>query len=314
MDAIQSLVDKSLLHPLPVGPDQEPRFGMYLTLQSYAAEKLVDEREAVCGRHSAHYAHLGARLLGLKFGVVQDKRLWWRLVGEVDNLLAATDRSMAAGAHQIAAECALAVSVVLNRRGPFSRASALLTTVLQAPTTDRLVPLHSHLHNILGNLHLNMGDVPAALAGYQQALSLAQQVGQAARQSVILGNIASIYRQQGDHEQALVHYEQALAFAEQTGDRNSESFLLSNLGSLNLRRGNFEAAERHFSRALILARMTGNNDRLIILLGNLGLLRAKLGQSKAAEEAFLEVLQKARALQLRRQEAVSYTHLRAHET
>ena len=80
-----------------------------------------------------------------------------------------------------------------------------------------------------GNAHYTLGQYQSAIANFQKAITAAESEYPKIRALAGLGKIAQA---QGKFNQARRHYQQALGMAEEIGDRQGEALLLSHMGSL----------------------------------------------------------------------------------
>ncbi|MEE2752196.1 MAG: hypothetical protein VX519_12260, partial [Myxococcota bacterium] len=127
LDVVGSLLDKSLLHRWEV--QDRPRFGMYTSIQEYAAEKLGEESIQTGLRHARHFASFGSEAflesLESHGGVVRRKAL----TVELENVLAGVEGGDVVGDAEAAAGCALAAAEVFRLQGPYSDGIAVLERV-----------------------------------------------------------------------------------------------------------------------------------------------------------------------------------------
>ncbi|MBI5651470.1 MAG: tetratricopeptide repeat protein, partial [Chloroflexi bacterium] len=82
----------------------------------------------------------------------------------------------------------------------------------------------------LGNARGYMGEQSQAIDCYQQALNIAQGIGDRRSQASWLGNLATAYRAKGEPNRAIELYEQALKFSKELGDRRNEGKHIGNIG------------------------------------------------------------------------------------
>jgi predicted ATPase/serine/threonine protein kinase len=314
MDAVQALVDRSLVRALgdhtPDGrPREEPRFGLYLSLQQYAAEKLSGEREALEERHSAYFAGFGepSALASLRTrgGVAR----WWALREELDNLAVAARRAAERGAAREAVHAALALAEVLQQQGPLSVAVEALeraeAVALAAGAADhRRAALTG-----LGELRRAQGRLAPALEHYEAALALHREAGDRTGEGVALGNLGLLYLDRGKAAEARAHLEAALAIHREVGNRRGEGIVLGNLGVLESGQGRRAEARAHLEAALAIHRAIGNRAFEGRVLGNLGRLYTLAGELEAARDRYEAALEVHRAIGNRRSEGITLGNL-----
>jgi len=73
----------------------------------------------------------------------------------------------------------------------------------------------STLNNI-GGIHYAQGNYPEALRRYEEALQIAEQLGDLSGKTTFLNNIGEIYDVQGNYPKALKRYEEALQIDEES--------------------------------------------------------------------------------------------------
>ncbi|MEE2830184.1 MAG: tetratricopeptide repeat protein [Myxococcota bacterium] len=306
LDVVGSLLDKSLLHSWLL--DGQPRFGMYVSIQDYAAQKLGEESGAMALRHAQHFASFGTEgfleSLNSHGGVERRKAL----AVDLENLLAGVDTGLAAGEAEVAAGCALACVELFEMHGPYSDGIALLKRVLGQQigrgTEGRLFRRAAWLLYVAGRL-------TESLEHHHKALAIAREVGDRRAEGITLGTLAHLLHEQGLIPEAREHYDQALAIACEVGDRWSEGAALGRLAYLHHSEGQFsEALERH-QQALAIAREVGDRRGEGGKLASLALLHHKQGRLLRAQEHIQEALAIARELGDRRGEA-SYLSTLAH--
>lgn len=123
VDAIQSLVDKSLIRAGIPRLQSEPsayravRFGMFPSLRQYALEKLAAlGDDAVCSAKAAHMRHF-ARLSALPTEPDTVMEMLQRQVDDVENYTSAFRTALELADDQCAAELTFAMTGLLMRRG-----------------------------------------------------------------------------------------------------------------------------------------------------------------------------------------------------
>jgi len=300
LDVVGSLLDKSLLRRWTV--QGRPRFGMYASIQEYAAQKLGSEAVGAGIRHARYFASFGteAFLESLdSHGGVDRRKL---LAMELENFLVAVDCSVQAGDGETAAGCALAASDVFQLQGPYSDGLALLGRVadnaMSGETQERL---SRHLGSLL---HLS-GGFDEALIRFNQALKTAGGVGNRRGEGITLGQVAWLHRERGRAAKALECGQQALAIAREEGDRRTQGTTLGNLGLLHYEQGRLTEAVEHYQEALVIAQEVGNQRHEGVTLGNLALLHQEKGLLAEALGYFQQALSVARRVGNRRGEGVT---------
>jgi tetratricopeptide (TPR) repeat protein len=125
------------------------------------------------------------------------------------------------------------------------------------------------LHNLAG-LVAQQGDIPRALALWQQSLQLYEQVGDLQGKAATLNNMAGVIAQQGDIPRALALWQQSLQLLEQVGDLQGKATTLANMAWAAGSTGDQQRKrELYIEAAKMLAVVRAWPD-LTTVLGNLG--------------------------------------------
>ncbi|MCG3260192.1 MAG: tetratricopeptide repeat protein, partial [Candidatus Heimdallarchaeota archaeon] len=85
---------------------------------------------------------------------------------------------------------------------------------------------------------------------YEEALQIAEQLGDLSVKATILYNIGSIHSAQGNYPEALRRYEEALQINEQLGDLKRKATNLNNIGTIYYAQGNYPEALKKIEEAL----------------------------------------------------------------
>ncbi|MEL6349528.1 MAG: tetratricopeptide repeat protein, partial [Myxococcota bacterium] len=297
MDAVQSLVDKSLLVMLGENRLGEMRFGMLMSIHDYAREKL--ERTASDTAHTAHHRHAAfyaangdsVALEALdRFGGVDR---WWALKTEVDNLRSAHRFALQHADAEHAARLALALFSIAERQQPAIALKALIDT-LPLPGMQTRPQLRVRVLIRLGLLYSDQGQIAEATDRHRAAQVIACAIGDRRSEGHILNNLGGLFLHQSQRAEAEDHYRRALAIAREVGDRANEARVLSNLGQLYEAAGRFAETEDHYRRALAIARELGNRMSAAKMLNSLGNLLRVLGQHAEATDCYQYALTTAR--------------------
>jgi len=307
LDVLQSLVNKSLLRAwMPAqgpgaGAVSSPamRFGMFVSLQEYAREKLTQEGAIPGGmsgteaarsaerRHADWFSRLGKdeAIEALdRHGGVERRRALER---ELDNLVAACRRMVAQGEGEVAVSCCRAAWAVFQLRGPFASAVELGTQVLHLPLASED---ESKLLIVLGSAKHRLGRLKEAKADLESAIALDQERGYRKGEGAGLALLGGVELNEGRMEDALVHRNQALAIHREVGDRRNEGITLSNIGLAHHVQGQLEEASRAFEAALAISREMGSRRMEGVALGHLAHLRREHGRIAEARAYFEEAL------------------------
>jgi predicted ATPase/class 3 adenylate cyclase/Tfp pilus assembly protein PilF len=288
LDALQSLVDKSLLYR-----NGDERLAMLVSVHEYAQERLhafagPAQAEA---RHGAHFAALGQvgaiDALETHGGVALRRAL----APELENLVAACRRATTRGDGPTAVATLAAAGSVLLLKGPLLTLADLGARVAGLVSLSRVE--RGRTLRVLGEALRQAGRMDEALLRYREALATACEEGDRSLESVVLGLLGDLHNEQGRRDEALAHLQQAIDIARATGQRRLEGVAVSSLGTRHAEQGRREQALGCFLQALALHREVGNRRFEGVALGNLGPLYGEQGCMADA----LQCLQEALAIQ-----------------
>jgi len=317
MALVQSLVDKSLVHPLSLGAElsarrTEPRFGLYSSLHEYAAARLREfgEPAAIEGRHGRYYAGFGSdEALEMLFIDGGGARLW-ALHAELDNLRVAHRRARSRGDRRVVVRTAFAAFDVLKRQGPIATAMAMLEDAVAVTEADGNPPWErGRLERLLGELKRIRGQMEESEAHYETALRLSRVAGDRLSEGFARGYLGVLAHLQGRPEEASEHYAIALSIQREAGHRRGEAYTLLNRGNLLSDQGEIEEARSHYKASLAIHRARGDRQGEAQNLATLGILHAQQGEFDEAEVYFEGALLGNREAGDRLGEGLSLTNL-----
>ncbi len=120
----------------------------------------------------------------------------------------------------------------------------------------------------------------------QQALKIAQELGDEELKLQAFNNIALVYAGIGQPQQALEYYEQALPISREVGDRAGEAATLNNIASVYAGIGQPQQALEYYEQALPISREVGNRADEAATLNGLAYLYQSLQRYTEALGAF----------------------------
>ena len=299
VDAVQSLIDKSLLRGWMAGKtgvESQPAFrlGMFVSLQEYARCKLA-EAGAIPGgsgaaavraaeeRHGRWFGRYGTddALLALsEHGGVERRRA---LVHDSENLLAAARRAAARGDGEVATATYRAAAAANFSQGPYGIIVDLGKAILGGTLTakQRALALRT-----LAQAEKGTGRMEDALEHYSTALNLFREQGDRVGESLLLGNIGSVYIDQGRWEEACACFEEALRIDRERGSCPGEGVLLHALGTAYHNAGHLTEARTHLEAALAFHHDTGNRRSEATAINSLGALDCDQGRWEEGRSRF----------------------------
>jgi predicted ATPase/DNA-binding XRE family transcriptional regulator len=296
LGGLERLVDHNLIrHQQTEGPRGDPRFAMLGSVQEYGLEQLEasGEAETIRRQHGGFFLDLAeASVDGLRSA---DMARWIeRLEADHDNLRAvltwATERNQGALALRLAA----ALRILWLQNAHISEARFWLARALALDHDD---PRARSAALFAAAVFEQNDPQRAALA--DEALVVAQahddRIG-AVRALSVLGNLAA---DRGDAKRAQTLLGDALTLAQQAGDARWMGSIEADLGAWALGRGELGAAEAHFQSALANLQRVGYAWNEANVLGGLSAVAQRRGDARRAVQLQRESLARHHTLRSR---------------
>ena len=303
-DAVQALVDKSLVRPA-----EGDRFDLLVSVQEYAAEKLEARgvREAAEARHGAHYATFGTEdsLESLHAHGGTERR---RALGcELGNLVAACRRAVTGGEGAVATATLCAAAAVVRLRGPLRLVVELASDVRALAALG--IRQQARVETALGGALVLTANDDRARAHLEAALGLWREVPDRHGEAGARRDLGHLLRTRGEFDRAMEHFEAALLVFRELGNRRTEAVVQVDLALVAHARGRLDEARAYCARALAQYQTSGD------LLGEgfarieLGILALHEGRLSSAREHFETALALYRTIGSRYWEAVALNNL-----
>ena len=296
LDLLAGLVDKSLVLA-EEHPDGTARYRLLETLREYALERLEARGEAAAVRHR-HAAHFLALAEAAARGTWGPREAAWsaRLEREHDNLRAALAWATGAGAAGPALRLGGALYHFWATRGHWREGRAWLAQALALPDSGAPAERAARAGALYaaGWLAGQQRDHPAAGPLYEEALRLAEALGDRGRVAFALVGLGHVAFHAGDLDAAQRLQEQALAIRRELGDRRGAAAAVSNLGLVARWRGDLAGARARYEEALAVHRGLGNAHDAANTLGNLAAVATEQGDyggARALQEEGLRLAQ-----------------------
>ncbi len=284
LDALESLVDKSLLHRRDDG-----RFFMLETIREYAASALDDAaRGSVRDRHLDYFLGLvieaEVELAGDRFEetlamlAVEENNVraalaracdngdaeralmlvgsnwrFWSSRAQVNEAIGWYERALGLdgdASPKARARALYGLGEIEQSAGHFERARALIDEAipgLRAADEDRWVV---SAMNHLATAYLGSGELAHARSLFEQTLSVARDSGNDRATEIVTTNLGFLALTEGRYDDAQTLLEEALDLARRSGRRGSGTVALENLALLALLRGDFDTARRRVRECL----------------------------------------------------------------
>ena len=311
LDLVQALRDKSLLRSWePPGLGGEVRFGMYESLQVFAAEQLdaSGERVQVEAAHAEALLEVGEELAEVLEGA-EGRRARVRLALELDNLHAAWERQRGRDPG-LAVDAVLAMSGLLQSVGPTDMLRQLLDGAAAAAAADPA--LRRGLAQVLlrrALLARNQGRVDEGLADAARARVLADEASDPTTAILALAEQAHLQVEGGRLDLAVPLARGALTRARVHHDRDALGVALNAVAFAIGYAGDLEQGEVFHEEALVIWRELGNLRRETDELAGLAAGYGNLGRLDLAAPMFERALKLHRELGTRRGEGMAQANL-----
>ncbi len=296
LDALQSLVDKSMLRHTEAG-----RFFLLEMIREYALERLeqTGESESIRRRHSDYFLGLAERAAAELKG--PDQTAWLsRLDSEHDNFRAALRWLGEAGEAQLKLRLTIALARFWYVRGHFDEARKWLDEVLAAEempaASVQPAALRAQALTAASAVALIQGDYDEAIELSEQTLLLARAQQDRGRIANALSNLGAIVLGAGDPERAAPLLEEAVILSRELEEKPVAARALNNLGDLALTVGDYAQAEALFEESLDLLRELGDTSNVARSLFNLGATALRRGRYPDALSRFRESIALSRGI------------------
>ena len=320
LDAIQSLVDKSLMRQ-EKGVAEQPRFVMLETIHEFAREKLEQSGEAeITQWNHANYFLALAEQAYPKFNK-PDGALWkQRLLEDHDNLRQALNTILEQrestedpSVEEMGLRLAGALwrfwygsyymregldylSKALARGGmDVAERQAELDAQSVSITGSRLSAARALAYTGANTLAWQTGELQAAQAFGQAALKLYKQLGDSEGIMTCLTGLGNTAMKTGNLKAAQALWEQALAVGRTLPDAALLGGILGNLSNIFKDQGNYDEARQLLEEQLKLNRESGNQSGVAWALRKLGDVAISQGQLTLAASLLEESLEMYRA-------------------
>jgi CHAT domain-containing protein/Tfp pilus assembly protein PilF len=143
----------------------------------------------------------------------------------------------------------------------------------------------------IGQIYLGLGEMRQALGYYNRALPLARAAGDRQLESDTLKGCGTVYRVFGENYKALDYYNQALALARAVNDQTREVWCLGSIGLMYYVLGDYQKSIDTYSHALLLAREKGYQGAEAGMLSSMGSVHNLMGDRQKALDTLNQALQ-----------------------
>jgi tetratricopeptide (TPR) repeat protein len=148
--------------------------------------------------------------------------------------------------------------------------------------------------NNLGRALLEFGRQEEAVANYETARRLFEELGDRHGLSNVLANQATVLRKQGRLDEALRNNLEALAYYRQVGARRNTAITLRSMSLVELGLGQLADARTHIDEALEIFLSLGKDADAAKAFSTLGLVLQQCGVIAAADDAYRQAIEISR--------------------
>ncbi|HEX8968237.1 MAG TPA: tetratricopeptide repeat protein [Chloroflexota bacterium] len=294
VQAVESLMQKTLVRQIGRVGGLEPRFGMLETIREYALEQLdaIGERDLLRRRHAEYYL-AGADAVVSQISSAQ-QAIWLRsLDAEHDNL-----REALAWCHELhEPDLGLRAAGLLawfwQVRGHVSEGRARLAGLL-AVAGESAAPLRAEGLRVAASLALSQAEDRVARALFEESLAMRRELGDPAGLLGPLSGLGYTAMRAGDDATAQACFEEALIIQRLLGDRLGIAESLNSLANLAHGRGDLATARDLYEQSQVFNREVGY--RMDVVDHNLGVVSQEQGDLVAARGYFESSVAARRAL------------------
>ena len=291
LTGLDALAEQSLVRRQP--DFDEPRLLMLQVIREYALDRLQKSGEAdvIRDRHAAAFQALAERAAPRLFGAEQ-KQWLDRLELDHDNFRAAFDWAIGHGEASRALGLGAAIWRFWQMRGHLREARARLDQVLAMPNAAAATAARGAALEAAGGIAYWQGDMPAAQAYYDEALSIARSgadrrtIANALYNASFPSNVATL-----DVPKALALLEEALPIFRELGDEQGVSTCLWALGQCYVQLEQPQYAQETIDQAIALFRKLDNRFGLGWGLFTRGILALQMRDLTVAKDTLVEAMQ-----------------------
>jgi tetratricopeptide (TPR) repeat protein len=140
----------------------------------------------------------------------------------------------------------------------------------------------AHAHRIRGRAHANLGDIEAATAHWEEALTRYEQVEDLDGQAAMTNNLGALGYWLGDWSQAREYFRRAFEIYERVGDQDGVAVTKKNLGQLLCEQGRLAEAAELVGDALRIWQAAGHRAGVATAQRELAWIAARSGRHAEA--------------------------------
>lgn len=148
----------------------------------------------------------------------------------------------------------------------------------------------------IGERYFSHQNYSEALKKFEEAIKIAEKLGQLRSKGTCLNNIGEVYRNSGNTQMALEKYEEALLIADKFRDLKLRGAVLNNIGEAYRTSGKLEIALEKYKEAIQICEKENDLEWKGISFNNVGMVYHQLEKYSEAMEWFEKALEIAERL------------------
>ena len=284
LDYLVELVDGSLVRRTDQNSDQ-PRFGLFQTIQEFAVDALVSSGEAN-ERQRAHAEWVIGLTETAEPELIGPHQVAWfdRLEVEHDNIRGALSFAIGAGDGDLAIRIPGRIWRFWWIRGHLTEGRRWLRQVMELYRGEPNLAL-AHCLRGAGALAEDQGDLDEAIDFNTRARDLAASLGDGRLVGQCINSLGSIASDSGRYEDALAYYEEARTHFERAGDRRGIASCVANIAGVSFYRGDFVDAIAAYEVSRQLLFEIDDRRGAAMLLSNIGACQYEQGHFDEARDS-----------------------------
>jgi predicted ATPase/class 3 adenylate cyclase len=282
LDALESLVEKSLVRRLEDGPDL--RFGMLETIREFGLEQLTEakELEPVRARHADAFLRVAKEAAEQLTG--HESKAWLdRLEIEHDNLRTALRWAIEAGGTDTGVSLGVALWRFWQMRGHLGEGRRWMEALLEMPGARARTHIRAKALLAAGSMSYWQGDLVAAERQYEESFEISRELDDARGVADGLFNLAfARSAREDDSAEALML--EARRMYEELKDERQVAFATGGLAMAAFQKGDFELSKRLSGEARERFQALGDLHGVGLMSGVSGVRALLSGDFREARE------------------------------
>jgi non-specific serine/threonine protein kinase len=290
LDALARLVDKSLV--VVQEHNGAVRYHFLETIRQFARERLVasDEYEKMRFLHLKFFLWLAEEAEPLLFS--PDQAQWFeRLEMENDNFRAALDWALESNESTTALRWVGALWFFWFIRDHYREGQERLSRALAEPGADAPTSARARALNAAGFMLWIRGDYTQARILFEEALTLANKLGDQVEIAMATRNLGLVSSWEGDYSSARVLLEKSVVLWRELSNKSQAGWALPFLADVVLYQGDLQRAQSLYEESATLMREQRDKIVLAYPLRRMGCIALKSGDYEKATALCQESLE-----------------------